>query len=587
MRYLLLGCLFLLAPLQAAAQSETVVSTPSELQAAINAAGPGDTIVMANGTWTDVDIRFDADGAPGDTITLRAESPGEVILNGRSELRIGGQYLKVDGLWFRDGHLMTGGGHVIQMRSSTSRHAHHSRVTNTAVTNYNPPLMEIEYKYISIYGTHNRVDHSVFEGKTNDGATMVVWIRPESNQAADQVANHHRIDNNYFGHRPDLGKNGGETIRIGTSDWSLFPSHTLVEHNLFEECNGEIEIISNKSGDNVFRYNTFLNSSGTLTLRHGDRALVEGNFFIANRQSGTGGIRIIGEDHVVVNNYLQGLGGTGLRAPISIMNGVPDSPLNRYFQVKRAVVAHNTIVNSRAGFEIGAGRSAELSLAPDDVLIANNIISNTVGTRSNMVIERDQATALVWQGNVFFGGNPGIGETDGILLENPLMEEGVDGQFRPAEDSPARGLAVGDLVSDDIEGRLRLDPPEWSGAHEMIEVDAIRRPLTRAEVGTSYLTSTSSADPNGMIPRETVLLGAYPNPFSSASTIRFSIAQSAVVQIDLFDLTGRQLLTVADRLLPAGIHEVDVDGSGLPAGILLYRVRAGGRVAHGKLTLVR
>jgi poly(beta-D-mannuronate) lyase len=587
MRLLVVFLLLSWVVVPASAQRETLVRTPSELSAAINAAGPGDTIVMANGTWTDVDIRFVAEGAPGDTITLRAETPGEVILNGRSELRMGGSYLKVDGLWFRDGHLMSGGGHVIQMRSSTSKHAHHSRVTNTAVTNYNPPLMEIEYKYISIYGTHNRVDHSHFEGKTNDGATMVVWIRPESNRAEDQVPNYHRIDHNFFGPRPDLGKNGGETIRIGTSDWSLFPSHTLVEHNLFEECDGEIEIISNKSGDNVFRYNTFFNSAGTLTLRHGDRALVKGNFFIANRKHNSGGIRIIGEDHVVINNYLEGIAGTGFRSPISIVNGVPDSPLNRYFQVKRAVIAHNTIVNSRAGFEIGSGKSTELSLPPHDVTIANNVISNTVGTRSNMVIERDQATELVWQGNVFFGSVLGITQPEGILVENPRLVEEADGRFRPEQESPAGGLAIGTFVTDDVDGRLRPEQPLWSGAHEMNGQAPTRFPLTRADVGPSWGSATNAADEATGLPASFDILGAYPNPFSITSTLRFSLGEAAPVRVELFDALGRRLATVADRAFGPGIHEVTLDGAGLAPGLLLYRVQAGSLIRQGALMLIR
>jgi poly(beta-D-mannuronate) lyase len=47
-------------------------------------------------------------------------------------------------------------------------------------------------------------------------------------------------------------------------------SRTVVEHNLFQECNGEIEIVSSKSCENTYRYNTFLNCEGAVTLRHGD-----------------------------------------------------------------------------------------------------------------------------------------------------------------------------------------------------------------------------------------------------------------------------------------------------------------------------
>ena len=89
---------------------------------------------------------------------------------------------------------------------------------------------------------------------------MAVRLNTEESQE-----NHHRIDHNYFGHRPILGSNGGETLRIGTSHYSMSNSFTVVEDNYFDRCDGEEEIISNESGGNVFRRNVFFESRGTLT----------------------------------------------------------------------------------------------------------------------------------------------------------------------------------------------------------------------------------------------------------------------------------------------------------------------------------
>ena len=69
-------------------------------------------------------------------------------------------------------------------------------------------------KWVSLYGSDNRVDHCYFAGKTNLGQTMVVWLDKESPE------NRHRIDHNHFGPRPPLGENGGESIRVGDSSTS-------------------------------------------------------------------------------------------------------------------------------------------------------------------------------------------------------------------------------------------------------------------------------------------------------------------------------------------------------------------------------
>jgi poly(beta-D-mannuronate) lyase len=120
----------------------------------------------------------------------------------------------------------------------------------------------------------NRVDHCYLEGHAPADVKMQVEVdKTEPNE--------HRIDHNHFGPRPPLGKNGGETIRLGYSHQSMNNSRTVVEENLFEKCDGEIEIISSKSCENIYRGNTFRDSEGCLTLRHGNRCTIDGNYFSA------------------------------------------------------------------------------------------------------------------------------------------------------------------------------------------------------------------------------------------------------------------------------------------------------------------
>ena len=86
--------------------------------------------------------------------------------------------------------------------------------------------------------------------------------------------------NNHFGPRPRKGGPKSETIQIGDSYTSMTPSHVNVSNNLFEKCNGEVEIISSKSNFNEFRNNIFYESEGSLVMRHGNYCIIDGNFFI-------------------------------------------------------------------------------------------------------------------------------------------------------------------------------------------------------------------------------------------------------------------------------------------------------------------
>ena len=87
--------------------AEWPVKTPEEIAAALKDARPGDEIVMRDGPWRDAEILFEAGGTPEQPITLRARTPGKVIISGRSRLRIAGSHL-VEISYLRDFTLPTG-----------------------------------------------------------------------------------------------------------------------------------------------------------------------------------------------------------------------------------------------------------------------------------------------------------------------------------------------------------------------------------------------------------------------------------------------------------------------------------------------
>ena len=448
------------------------VKNPAEITTAMASAQPGDTLLMARGVWNNAAIVFKGSGQEGRPVVLAAEAPGAVVLNGTSTLRISGSWLVVDGLRFVGGYSPSGA--VVEFRSGAP--AYHSRLTNTSIVDYNPASRSTDYKWVSLYGTHNRVDHCYFTGKNHMGTTLVVWFPTHPH--------YHLIDHNWFGYRPPLGENGGETIRIGTSDWSMENSRTVVEYNYFERCNGEIEIISNKSCENIYRCNTFVECEGALTLRHGNRCMVEGNFFLGNRNSEAGGVRVIGEEHTIFNNYFSGLWGSSMKSALPIMNGVPDSPLDRYLQVKKAVVVFNTFVDCRYPFILGSGSDSERTLPPQDCVIANNVVQGG----SRLITQEDAPVNLLWEGNIMQGSSLGIPQPACILLADPRLSQAADGLWRPDSSSLVRGAAAGSypFVTADMDGQARVAPLD-AGADQISAEPVQRRPLTPADVMPAWM----------------------------------------------------------------------------------------------------
>lgn len=350
---------------------EILVTDRAQFAAAVKSAKPGDSILLADGEWRDFQMVFTGEGQPDRPLTLAAQTKGKVLLTGQSNLRLGGQHLVVSGLVFRDGYSPTG--EVIAFRRDSTQLASHSRVTDVVIDGFSKPDRRAEDIWVALYGTGNRIDHSHFEGKTNAGVTVAV-IRG----AGQQLENRHRIDHNYFGPRPPLGSNGGETIRIGTSEESLSDSRTIVERNIFDRCSGEVEIVSVKAGGNILRGNLVLESQGAFVLRHGNGNLVERNVFLGRHVPDTGGVRVINRDQIVRDNYFEGLAGEDFTSAIAVMNGVPDSAINRYHQVSGALIERNTIVDS-VRITLAAGADTERSAPPVDSRFERNLIVGANG----------------------------------------------------------------------------------------------------------------------------------------------------------------------------------------------------------------
>lgn len=406
-----------------------LASSVEEFKAAVEKAKPGDKIILANGVWKDAELIFEGTGTKEAPITLTVQEKGKVTLEGQSYLRMGGEYLIVEGLVFKNGYTPTS--EVISMRRSKEVLCNNCRVTECVIDNYNnPERFESDY-WVGIYGKNNRFDHNYLVGKRNVGVTLAVRLNTEESRE-----NNHLIDHNYFGHHPIMGSNGGETLRIGTSHYSLTNSNTIVEYNYFDRCNGEHEIISNKSCQNTFRYNTFYECQGTLTMRHGNETLVEGNYFFGNGKSNTGGIRIINETQKVINNYCEGLTGYRFRGALVIMNGVPDSPINRYFQVIDSEASNNTFVNCDY-IQLCAGSDAERSAIPKNTLVNNNLFYNE--KKDDLFTVYDDISGIAFNGNILSENITPIASS-GFIQKKIEFQRDENGILLPADQSIEAGI---------------------------------------------------------------------------------------------------------------------------------------------------
>lgn len=371
------------------------VVNADEFAAAAKRVQAGDSIVLSSGVWTDAKLVLKrAQGTAEQPVTVTAQEKGKTFLEGASSIRFSGEYVHVSGLVFRNGG--AGVRHVIEFRTSSTDYANHSVLSECVVKDYNPLDKSEQSDWVSLWGRNNTVQYCYFGGKTNQGTTFIVWPNDSLSQE-----NHHRIWRNYFGYRKPLGSNGGETMRIGTSHVSKSNSRTLVEGNYFEHCDGEVEIVSVKSCENIIRNNTFYECEGSLVLRHGDRNEVCGNLFIGNDKRHTGGVRIVNEGQHVHHNIFYKLAGKEFRAALSIMNGIYNTELNGYHQVKDAVIEHNTFVSCAHPFELCVGKGfRERDAQPERTVIRRNIVY--CPNAADLVKAYDEGYDITFADNLLF-----------------------------------------------------------------------------------------------------------------------------------------------------------------------------------------
>ncbi|THU39664.1 T9SS type A sorting domain-containing protein [Niastella caeni] len=476
MKKQLYSLLLLFYVLPATLKAATVtVSSLSALQTAINNAAPGDIIILTNGVYTaSADITVNKQGTASQPITIQAQSIGGAEITGSNGFNIvsPARYIIIKGFKF------THSASQATMASGTSFCRWTRNIFQTPGAGEN----------LLLNGNDHEVDYNTFQHKNALG--RFIAVRGSGSQVAQRLHIHH----NYFLDQQPQSGNGAETVQFGLSGYSLSSSNSIIEHNLFEECEGENEMISIKASAVTIRYNTIRNCPAQFTLRHGNWCVVYGNYFI-----NTPGIRIFGDDHVIFSNHFE-----NCNPAINIGNGDGEvangDALTVHDRPDRVLIAFNTLVNNSSNYT-QAGRTN--GLGATNTRFVNNIIQGG-GAAASIA---GPYTGAVWSGNIIYNTNgAGSMPSGGYTNVNPLLARNGTGTFHLQSGSPAIGAATGtySAVTVDMDGQSRTSPLDV-GADETSGAPVIAQILSTSMVGhnggntTECLPVVASAD-DGNVP---------------------------------------------------------------------------------------
>jgi len=429
------------------AQGRYDVSSSTEFSIAQGQASAGDTIVWLAGTYAGVRMDIEKDG-----LVITADTYGTVLFTGGSRAVIDADEITFAGLQYVGGSI--GSLNVINVNGRDVL------ITHVNIQNYT------SHKYLVVEKESRRVtiNHCNFENRINLDDKNILSI------LVDSEPGYHKIQYCSFKHFDGVGQDQGiEPIRIGLSTQGHLDSRTLVEYCYFTQCNGDGEIISHKSRQNVYRYNTFEdNPVAELVLRHGDEGVVYGNFFLNNM----GGIRVReGSDHFIYNNYFGGLN----RRSIFLQND-PSDPLVDIH------IYHNTFVDTE---EVRLGGNG--SNQPSNVILANNVFTDPQGQLFD-----EETGSETWISNIAFG-NLGIDmPSSGLSDLDPQLYENTDGYYQPVELSP--------LVAGGSDGYPEV--PLYTGMEYdneiALDIMQVSRPISIADraIGASEYSATINVKPH-------------------------------------------------------------------------------------------
>lgn len=449
------------------------VVNQTQFSSALANAVAGDEIILANGNYSAFKVRRKYGTFENPIIVRSQNRHGAVFNTGQFELE------NTDHITFKD----------FKFTLSTNiklRGTEFNRLTGNSFEFNETGLTDLDWISMGTAGSHhNRIDHNDFKNKSTLG-NFIVLVGDNG-----QVSQYDLIDHNYFFNLGPRAVNEKEAIRLGDSSLSRSNGYTIVEYNLFEQCDGDPEIISIKTNDNIVRYNTFRRSKGALTARQGDRSLLYGNFFLGENVADTGGIRAYGKDHKIYNNYFEGLTAsdtTGNYSAISITNGdadnsdLPGADQSKHYRPQRILIANNTLVNNFSNIEIGGS----YNLAPRDITFANNIV---VGSTNPLYRIFTSPITSTFAGNIAFpSGTATVGMTaanEQIRVVDPILVT-TNSLQKLSLGSPAIDASVNNysFINEDFEGQTRDSLPDI-GADEFGNSATPRVPLMLNNSGTN------------------------------------------------------------------------------------------------------
>lgn len=377
-------------------KNKVTVSSIKELELAVNNANVKTKIIVKNGTYNFISVTLKNNTSP---VYIVAETQNKAIIQGLVELR--GTHISFVGFLFNGGSAKGKNGTGGTLKS----YGDDNKVLGCTWDN-----SQSHYWLRSAEGHRFESAYNTFKNKLNNSQISSGPVLTVVSFLNDKTPSEHHIHHNYFYNIP-LGAdgNGYDTIAVFSRskprDYTPIPGgsyegthqNVIVEYNLFEQCKGEIELISAKTTGTIIQHNTMIDNEAAISLRHGMYQTVRYNYL---KGGSLNIIRVMDHYQHVHHNYVEITRSRKWAYAIEAYEPIPGTDLQetaKYFNIH-----DNYLKGGYANVNFGRANTSSSSF---NGIFKNNILVQGVAEKVFSYNSHARLDTITFEGNKYYGNN--------------------------------------------------------------------------------------------------------------------------------------------------------------------------------------